>query len=147
MSKTEIVVEEDDTDIVYPIWCRPDKNNQLYKKMLEILEVDAILEQEYPDYNPDYGPVYRIVDYLKTFKCFSEETLLDKPFNQELLHVPLKEWNEKTGMNIRIDETKWHHTEIPILTYTLDYYEGTIMITTLDKDNKRKQFVCFYGKL
>jgi len=147
MSKNKIVVEEENKDIVYPIRCRPDKDNLLYKKILEIMEVEEILEQEYPDYSPTFGPVYKIVDYLKTFKCFSEEILLDKPFNQELLHVPLKEWNEKTGMNIRIDETKWHHTEIPILTYTLDYYEGTIMITTLDKDNKRTQYVCFYGKL
>jgi hypothetical protein len=141
MSDNKIL--EKNTDIVYPIWCRPDKDNILYKKMLEILEVDSILEQEYQD----YSPVYALVDYLKKNKIFSEETLLDKSFNEELLHVPLKEWNEKTGMNIRIDETKWHHTEILKLTYTLDYYEGTIMITTLDKDNKRTQYVCFYGKL
>ena len=107
------------------------------------MEVDSILEQEYQD----YSSVYALVDYLKKNKIFSEETLLYKSFNEEILHVPLKEWNEKTGMNIHIDETKWHHTEIPILTYTLDYYEGTIMITTLDKDNKRTQYVCFYGKL
>jgi len=54
---------EENRDIVYPILCRPDNNNQLYKKMLEILEEDSILEEEYPD----FGPVYRIVDYFTPF--------------------------------------------------------------------------------
>ena len=114
-----------------PILSNPDENNPLYKKMIDLLDQD--------------NSVYPLVDYLKEKKIFSEETLLDEPYDGAIFQIPLKEWNEKTGMNLWIDETKFYHDGVPTLAYILDNYMGTIMITTVDEENQRSQYICICG--
>jgi hypothetical protein len=114
-----------------PILSNPDRNNPLYKRMIQLLN--------------EGNSVYTLVDYLKENNIFSQETLLDELYDGVIFQIPLKEWNEKTGMNIQIDETKFYHDKVPTMIDILDNYMGTIMITTVDEENQRSQYVCIFG--
>jgi hypothetical protein len=124
---------------LYPITqINPNKNNKLYKKFIEILEKD--------------NSIYELVDYIKDNNIFNKETYIGEPYDGTIYRIPLSEWNEKTEMNILIDETKYYQDSVPILYSLLDAYCGTIHISTNDdKENSiydeenRKHFVCIYG--
>jgi hypothetical protein len=125
---------------LYPIiQTNPNKNNDLYKKIVDILKKD--------------NSVYELVDYLKDNNIFNEETYIGESYDGTIYRIPLSEWNEKTEMNIVIDETKYYQDSVPILDSLLEAYCGTIHISTNDdkefsiNDNKenRKHFVCICG--
>lgn len=118
--------------MVFNIETNVNKDNLFYKKIIEILNED--------------NSVYGLVDFLKNNNIFTRETYIGEPYDGTIFKIPLKEWNDKTEMNLVIDESKYYADPVPILDDLLDSYCGTIWICTdNDNDNNKKHFVCIHG--
>ena len=114
------------------IYVSPDETNALYKKMVQLLT--------------ETRDVYGLTSHLEETNAFDQECYIGEPYDGTIFKIPISLWNEKTGMNVTFDETKYYADEVPVLSDLLDNYSGSIWITTEGTNiNERKHYVSIMG--
>ena len=114
------------------IYVSPDETNDLYKKMVQLLT--------------ETRDVYGLAAHLEETNAFDQQCYIGEPYDGTIFKIPISLWNEKTGMNVTFDETKYYADEVPVLSDLLDNYSGSIWIMTEETNvNERKHYVSIMG--